>query len=252
MKQDIFKAIEYYKQAYLNVLDIRFYDTNILEIKTVAGLINFKLCQLFFEIKHPIDAIDQFRKHIDIFRIKVGPAELKFEHSAWLSKQFQLMGELFEDAIKKGFLTPVQTQHPGFYFHSAANHAIQRRLFCKELTAKSFTSQSSPSPIDLLNHLEFHGQRPWRQGQQGMEILDQQKERDGILCLQELESKENLTPLITDLFKQAIRHFKVFNCKRMKQYLSVCMAEEYYFSKDYQESLNIYVKVYCFNIDWLC
>lgn len=193
----ILNLFRYYKQAYLNILDIRFYDTNILEIKTVAGIINYKLCQLFFEIKHPIDAIDQFRKHIDIFRIKVGSSELKFEHSAWLSKQFQLMGELFEDAIKKGYLTPVQTQHPGFYFHSAANHSIQRRLFCKEFSVKSFNSKQwnnqNPSPIDSLNNLEFYGQRPWRQGQQGMEILDQQRERDGILCLQELETKENLT-----------------------------------------------------------
>lgn len=59
------------------------------------------------------------------------------------------------------------------------------------------------------------------------------------------------------MFKRAISHFKVFNCKRMKQYLSklyfpkvqkrifimfiiikgICMAEEYYYAKDYQESL---------------
>jgi hypothetical protein len=106
-------VIRYYKQAYLSVLDIRFYDTNILEIKTVASIINYKLIAMQFEIKRPIDAIDQFRKHIDIFRIKVGSPELAFEHSAWLSKQFELMGELFEDAIRKGLLSAVQTQHPG-------------------------------------------------------------------------------------------------------------------------------------------
>lgn len=180
----------------MSLLDIRFYDTNILEIKTVAGMINFKLCQLFFEIRHPIDAIDQFRKHIDIFRIKVGPPELVFEHSAWLSKQFQLMGELFEDAINKGNLTAVQTQHPGFYFHSAANHSIQRRLNCKDFSHKPVNrvwTAENPSPVESINSLEFYGQRPWRQGQQGMEIIDQQKERDGILCLQELELKVNLT-----------------------------------------------------------
>jgi hypothetical protein len=31
MKQDLFKAIEYYKQAYVSLLDIRTYDTNIFE-----------------------------------------------------------------------------------------------------------------------------------------------------------------------------------------------------------------------------
>lgn len=87
-------SYRYYKQAYLSTLDIRFYDSNILEVKMVASMINYKLCKLFFEIKHPIDAIDQFRKHIDIFKIKTGPAELSFEHSAWLAKQFQVMGKI--------------------------------------------------------------------------------------------------------------------------------------------------------------
>lgn len=196
MKNDVFKGIEYYKQAYLSLLDIRIYDTNIFEIKTLSGMINYKLCQLNFEIKHPIDAIDQFRKHIDIFRIKIGSPELAFEHSAWLSTQFRLMGEIFENSINKSYLTAVQTQHPGFYFHSATNHAIQRRNnrtdYNQKLILKEWTIDN-PSPIENLNSLEFYGQRPWRQGQQGMEILDNLKEREGIACLQELEVKETLT-----------------------------------------------------------
>lgn len=185
----------------MHLLDIRIYDTNIFEIKTIAGIINYKLCQLYFEIKHPIDAIDQFRKHIDIFRIKIGSPELAFEHSAWLSKQFQVMGEIFENAINKAYLSAVQTQHPGFYYHSAANHAIQRRNNCVDFAQKMFLNQwntENPSPIENLKNLEFYGQRPWRQGQQGMEILDSQKEREGILCLQELESKENLTVILLE------------------------------------------------------
>lgn len=180
----------------MSLLDIRTYESNIFEIKTIAGIINYKLCKLFFDIKHPIDAIDQFRKHIDIFRNKVGPEDIAFEHSAWISKQFELMGEIFEDAIKKGFLSAVQTQHPGFYYHSAANHCIQRRMNCKNfslsLKINREWTDDHPNPIEDLNNLEFYGQRPWRQGQQGMDISDQAKEREGIFCLQELESKENL------------------------------------------------------------
>ena len=54
-------------------------------------------------------------------------------------------------------------------------------------------TEEHPNPIKDLNNLEFYGQRPWRQGQQGMDIADQAKEREGTICLQELESKENLT-----------------------------------------------------------
>jgi hypothetical protein len=143
---------------------------------------------LYFEIRHPIDAIGQFRKHIDVFKNRTGPPDFAFEHSAWMSKQFQLFGDLFDDTIKKGTLTAIQTQHPGFYYHPAANHATQRRNHQKELTAL-LAAQKPTDSKSLEPHLEFYGQRPWRQ--QAVEILDQQKEKDGILCLFELESKED-------------------------------------------------------------
>ncbi len=191
------KFKSYYKQAYLSLLDIRTHDANIFEIKTVAGQINYKLCRLLFNVKHPIDAIDQFRRHIDIFRNKIGLIDLAFEHSAWLSKQFEVMGEIFEDAIKKGYLNAVQTQHPGFYFHSASNQCLQRRAYFRQYSNQNMSSKQLNEDHDalnkLMNSLDFYGQRPWRQGS---DISDQVKEREGILLLQEIEAKENFSVFI--------------------------------------------------------
>ena len=47
-----------------------------------------QICRLSFQASAPLDAISQFRKHVDLFKEKVGAAELAFEHSAWLSKQW--------------------------------------------------------------------------------------------------------------------------------------------------------------------
>ena len=46
-----------------------------------------QICRLSFQASAPLDAISQFRKHVDLFKEKVGSPELAFEHSAWLSKQ---------------------------------------------------------------------------------------------------------------------------------------------------------------------
>ena len=46
--------------------------------------------------------------------------------------RFQVFGELFDEAIKLG-LTAIQTQHPGFYYQQAANHAKNRKLLCQGL-----------------------------------------------------------------------------------------------------------------------
>jgi hypothetical protein len=125
------------------------------------------------------------------------------------------MGELFEEAINKGYLNAVQTQHPGFYFHSAANHATQRRLnrksFYPEASVSRTWTAENPSPIESLASLEYYGQRPWRQCQQTMEILDQQREKEGIVCLHEMELGENLTVCIhPSLLVSSKRYLKSF------------------------------------------
>lgn len=77
----------HYTHAYNNLLEIRIVDTNAMEIRTVAGFINYKLCKLTFNLNLPRDAISNFKNHIDRFREKIGFQELAFEHYAWLSKQ---------------------------------------------------------------------------------------------------------------------------------------------------------------------
>lgn len=49
-----------------------------------------QICRLCFQHNTPLDAIAQFRKHIDLCKKKIGSAELAFEHSAWMSKQWDM------------------------------------------------------------------------------------------------------------------------------------------------------------------
>jgi len=58
-----------------------------MECKVVAGLINYLMSRLLFAQKLPVDAINQFRSHMDNYKFQVGPPELEFEHHGWLSKQ---------------------------------------------------------------------------------------------------------------------------------------------------------------------
>lgn len=50
-------------------------------------LVSPQICRLCFQHNTPLDAIAQFRKHIDLCKKKIGSAELAFEHTAWMSKQ---------------------------------------------------------------------------------------------------------------------------------------------------------------------
>ncbi|XP_055958826.1 trafficking protein particle complex subunit 11 [Patella vulgata] len=241
LKQDTHTSLKHYKQAYGYMLDLRMYDTNMLEIKTMAGFLNYKLCRLSFQHNTPLDAIAQFRKHIDFFKSRTGTPELAFENSAWMSKQFQVFGDLFDEAIKLG-LTALQTQHPGFYYQQAANHSITRKQLCQALCTHTGDLPQN-TVLDGLDNLEYFGQRPWRQGHQSIDPPDAQKERDGIIALQIREKQEDHCWIIIPLLSSAVAQFKKYKSPRMKRHLMVQMGEEYFHAKDYGKALMLLNKV---------
>ncbi|XP_044173925.1 trafficking protein particle complex subunit 11-like [Acropora millepora] len=245
LRQDPHSAIKHYRQGYNLLGEIKTTDINILEIKVVAGFISYKICRLSFQASAPLDAISQFRKHVDLFKEKVGCPELAFEHSAWLSKQFSLFGELFDEAIRNG-LTALQTQHPGFYYQQAANNAIVRRQLCQGLCHT--TTPLSMNPLDNAGNLDFFGQRPWRQGFQGTEPPDAALEHAGIIALQSQELQVDHSWIIIPLLSSAVAQFKKYKSPRMKRYLMVQMGEEYYHARDFSKALMLLSRVkwdYC-------
>ncbi|KAG8179574.1 hypothetical protein JTE90_016141 [Oedothorax gibbosus] len=238
LKQDVAGALKSYKQAYANLMEVRASDANMLEIKTIAGFINYKMCRLSFLNGTPLDAISQFRNHVDIFKNKVGHPELAFEHSAWMSKQFSHFGDLFEDAVQQG-LNAIQTQHPGFYYQQAANQASNRKNMCYKLCK----SVEEPPEFDVLegaDSLEFYGQRPWRACCQSLEPPDPQKELKGIMAVKYNEFHNvDHSMIIIPLLSSAVAQFKKYKCPRMKRQLTVEMGEEYYCYRDYKQALTL-------------
>ncbi|XP_004073643.1 trafficking protein particle complex subunit 11 [Oryzias latipes] len=244
LKQDTQNALKYYRTAYSLVHELRAHETNMLEIKTMAGFINYKICRLCFQHNTPLDAIAQFRKHMDQCKKKIGCAELAFEHSAWMSKQFQSFGELFDEAIKLG-LTAIQTQNPGFYYQQAACYTQDRKQLAHQL-CQAGASYPSPDPLDTQSGgLDFYGQRPWRQGHQSIDPQDAEKEKVGILALQIKERDVPHSELIIALLGNAVAQFKKYKCPRMKSHLMVQMGEEYYHAKDYTKAFKLLDYVMC-------
>uniref|UniRef100_A0A8C3UZW0 Trafficking protein particle complex subunit 11 n=1 Tax=Catharus ustulatus TaxID=91951 RepID=A0A8C3UZW0_CATUS len=246
LKQDTQNALKNYRTAYNLVHELRAHETNMLEIKTMAGFINYKICRLCFQHNTPLDAIAQFRKHIDLCKKKIGSAELAFEHAAWMSKQFQAFGDLFDEAIKLG-LTAIQTQNPGFYYQQAAYYAQERKQLASVLcNHDSSVTYPNPDPLETQTGvLDFYGQRPWRQGILSFDLSDPEKEKMGILSLQLKEKNVLHSELIITLLSNAVAQFKKYKCPRMKSHLMVQMGEEYYYAKDYAKALKLLDYVMC-------
>ncbi|XP_023290786.1 trafficking protein particle complex subunit 11 isoform X2 [Orussus abietinus] len=257
LRQDQHIAYKHYSQAYNHILDIRIVDTNAMEVKTVASFINYKLCRLMFKLNRPKDAIGQFRGHTDRFKLRTGPKELAFEHHAWMSAQFSTFAELFDEAIRQG-LSAVSTQHPGYYFQLAAQHATLRKSACRELCDVCSYSSTffliiypvklkfqkvnypDPDPLADQDKLEFYGQRPWRPGKLSAEPADAPRELAAIQALQYKEKTVvNHSDIIIGLLGNAITQFLIFRCPRMRRYLVAQMADEYYNCMDYGKVLTL-------------
>ncbi|XP_038611097.1 trafficking protein particle complex subunit 11 [Tachyglossus aculeatus] len=246
LKQDSQNALKNYRAAYNLIHELRAHETNMLEIKTLAGYISYKICRLCFQHNTPLDAIAQFRKHVDLCKKKIGSAELAFEHAAWMSKQFQAFGDLFDEAIKLG-LTAIQTQNPGFYYQQAAYYAQERKQLAGSLCHhQPPVAYPSPDPLETQTGvLDFYGQRPWRQGILSFDLSDLEKEKVGILALQLKERNVIHSEIIIALLSNAVAQFKKYKCPRMKSHLMVQMGEEYYYTKDYTKALKLLDYVMC-------
>ncbi|XP_017000821.2 trafficking protein particle complex subunit 11 [Drosophila takahashii] len=235
MRQDFSTAQKHYFQAYANLDEIRINDGNCLEIKTLAGFLNYKICRLMFKLKTPRDAINQFIIHVEKYKSRVGFKDLAFEHHAWLSTQHSVFAELFCEAIKNG-LPALQTQHPGIYYHKAAEYVMKRRDSAQEAyAALQSAAEGTPAPSQnsLSLYTEFFGIRAVKTG----DLLAEQQ-ANVQLCDQ--ERGYNHSSGIIALLSQAMAQFKIYKCLRFRKKLAIDMAEEYLKSGDHAKALTLY------------
>uniref|UniRef100_A0A182Y7W1 Trafficking protein particle complex subunit 11 n=1 Tax=Anopheles stephensi TaxID=30069 RepID=A0A182Y7W1_ANOST len=234
LKLDQSNALRHYRQTYTFLDDVRIVDTNCLELKTIAGFVNYKMCKLFFRLNAPKDSISQFKNHIHKYRPRSGFKELLFEHYAWLSVQYSAFAELFCDAVKNG-LAPLQTQHPGIYFHKAAEYIGMRKEAFLQCTALGTTGAAELGSIsNSALYSDFFGIRG--SVKTGEPVSEQQ-----IICLvQENEKAYNHSGEIIGLLGKAMAQFKVYRCLRFRKKLAIDMAEEYLKSGDHSKALTLY------------
>ncbi len=154
-------------------MEIRPSPLNLFEVKSIASLLNYKICRLAFYLNIPMDAISHFRKHIEIFQNRPPPpsvaASIEFEHHGWLSDQFLVFAELFELAISTFSLAPSSSQHPGVYFFDASTHMLERRrAVAQVINREELLRGVSPEEAAILGAIvncearEFIGQFSFR------------------------------------------------------------------------------------------
>lgn len=179
---DFTSAVKHYSAAYTQLRDVKKNWKDFDEIKVIAEILNFRLCYLHLERNTPNNATTQFHQHINYYRSLIGDPDREFQHYAWVSRQYQIFGELLQ---LFSFLAPPPTSaspsqssssnslngsslsnsglisslggsrsrgwtHPGFYFQAAASFEIQRRSSANKLCAPQRTKDSIERFLPLV------------------------------------------------------------------------------------------------------
>ncbi|KAL3317902.1 Tubulin polyglutamylase ttll4 [Cichlidogyrus casuarinus] len=236
IKQDFKAAFKHYRQAYNFLIEIPKFNAHLLEIKTMACYVNYKICAIAFK-KDVNDAIQQFRRHVDTFKSEVGEPTLAFEHEAWLSVQFRLFGDLFSEAIAS-HLKGILIQHPGLYYQEAARHAIARRTCIQRHSLEQLEQEDESLASYNSKSTEFVGQRPWRETIRSIEPPDSLKEMEAMDALLRMEMGVNHSFKIVNLLESAYVQYKRFKATRTRLYPVLLMAEEFLLTRQFERVLH--------------
>lgn len=140
--------------------------------------------------------------------------------------RYSSFAELFCDAIKCG-LPAIQTQHPGIYYHKAAEYTGQRKesfLRSCELmppSPQSPTKEDADAQLKRILYSEFFGVRG------AVKTVDPTAEQQIFAAVKEIERGVNHSAIIIALLGQAMAQFKIYKCPRYRKKLAIDMAEEY-------------------------
>uniref|UniRef100_A0A0R3RI78 Small ribosomal subunit protein uS14 n=1 Tax=Elaeophora elaphi TaxID=1147741 RepID=A0A0R3RI78_9BILA len=241
LRQDTHTALRHYKLAYQHCTECEIVDSEIFELRAVAGLLNYKICQLSFFHSAALEALAQQRRHNNVFFCLPpgsypSPAIASIEHLLWKGKQCSLFANLFERAVMGG-LVAVSTQHPGMYLQAAAYYYRQANEAIIALNVSSQLAGSIyPNPDPLLPPAGvFYGQRPWRAAMENGSLSDPETEKNAIIAL-ELRCSPNHDRCIA-LLSSALSQFKKYKCLRMQHYMMVLLSDEYFVTGQYVKAL---------------
>jgi hypothetical protein len=145
-------ALKYYYSCYGYLKDSKKVPTEYLEFKTLADLVNFKVCWMYLERGTINDAVSHFHRHVTYFRALVEP-EREFLHVHWLSRQYRIFGELLE-AFPTQISPPPRPRgwlHPGFYFQTAASLQLERGKVADRICSPQ---KNDPSMVALVQKVK--------------------------------------------------------------------------------------------------
>ncbi|KAF5958133.1 hypothetical protein HYC85_005358 [Camellia sinensis] len=240
-RRDWVEALRFYEDAYYTLREMIGTSTRLpaiqrlVEIKTVAEQLHFKILTLLLHGGKVVEAITWFHQHNTSYKGLVGAPEVNFLHWEWLSRQFLVLAELLDMTSATIQSTVIATdklsewEFSSAYYYQLAAHYLKEKRSCFELTlSMSETASDIDGNAESVAPSVYVGQfaRLLEQGDTYtmQPITDEEYVR---YALAEGKRFQDSFEIIA-LLKKSFESYTNFKAQRMASYCEFKMAREYF------------------------
>ncbi|CAI5443967.1 unnamed protein product [Caenorhabditis angaria] len=242
LRQDTHTALRNYRLAYDQCRDTleQWDGVDIFEWRSVAGLLNYKMCELCFLHSTALEAVNQMRKHQSIFfqsapgiypTLNLASIELLL----WKAKQCWHFAQLFDQAVVGG-LTALATLNPGTHLDQAASIYSTANTEISALKRNTPVTSPYPTPDPLAPNTVFFGQRPWRVGFDGLATPEIEASAVNAITQRLVINHEGVISLLS----AAMSQYKRYNCIRMQKKVMLEMGNVSYANNEIPKALQLW------------
>ncbi|EFP04454.1 hypothetical protein CRE_25710 [Caenorhabditis remanei] len=244
LRQDTHTALRNYRLAYDQCKDtVEQWDgIDVFEWRSVVGLLNYKICELYFLHSTALEAINQMRRHTSVFFLSAPgiyptPHLASIELLLWKSKQCYQFAQLFERSVASG-LSALATLNPGTHLDQAASiyATANTEIAALKRNAPQNVPYPNPDPLANASSTIFFGQRPWRIQQDGLASAEIEAAAVNAITQRLVVNHEGVISLLS----AALAQYQKYGCMRMKKKVMMEMANTCYANNEIQRALRFW------------
>ncbi|GMH06620.1 hypothetical protein Nepgr_008460 [Nepenthes gracilis] len=248
-RRDWVEALKFYEDSYHALREMIATSTRLparqrlVEIKTLAEQLHFKISTLLLHGGKIIEAVLWFRQHCASYRKLIGAAEVNFLHWEWMSRQFLVFAELLETSSRTvpGFPSLIslamdksltEWEFQPAYYYQLASHYLKEKRSCLDLSLSMLeASYEIDGSAESVMPSIYVGQFA--------RLLEKS---DGVISMQLLTDEEFIHYAVAEgkrfqdsfeiiaLLKKAFDIYSSLKATRMASHCGFHMAKEYFYT----------------------
>ncbi|KAG6650297.1 hypothetical protein CIPAW_06G032800 [Carya illinoinensis] len=257
-RRDWAEALRFYEDAYHTLREMVGTSKRLpaiqrlVEIKTVAEQLHFKISTLLLHGGKVGEAVTWFRQHNGSYRRLVGTPEAVFLHWEWMSRQFLVFGELLDKS--SAAITNISSlalgtadkplseweSRPAYYYQLAAHYLKEKRACLELALSMSETGNEMDNGAESVVPSAYVGQFA-RLLEQGDEFAMQSLTDEEYIRFAVVEGKRFQDSYeIIALLKKSYESYSNLKVQRMGSFCGFQIGKEYYMAGEFNNAKQLF------------